>query len=166
MLTTNSQRLKNLHPYYGLAATSREDATKCKLSMAPHTIPSNHCLLVILSFTCGRSEAIARCEYNRLCRRALHYFSKANTLKFFNMAPLRVTLNHWTDPQRFLRERIHILSRNHALKVKLCVPLSSVATAVRQSYDLEANGQSITPSALDTMNRNESRSDEDDDSSE
>lgn len=98
MLTTNKQRLENLHPYYGLAATSREGAAKCKLNMAPLTIPSNHCLLVILSYTCGRSEAVSKSQYNRLCCRARHYFSKPSTLNFFNMAPLRVTLNHWTDP--------------------------------------------------------------------
>ena len=104
--------------------------TRNKLVIAPLTIPSNICLILILSYTCGKEEAVPQCQYNRLCMRARHFFSRPSTLNFFNIAPLKVVLNHWTDPQKFFKQRILQLSKKCSLKLKLNVPLRMVADAI------------------------------------
>ena len=44
--------------------------TNVGLVISPKTIKSNNCLMVILSYTCGREDVKKVNEYNRLCRRA------------------------------------------------------------------------------------------------
>lgn len=101
-----------------------------RLIMAPFTIPSNNCLILILSYTCGKEEAILTHEYNLLCRRANQYFKKTATLNFFNMAPVKIVLNRWTDPINFFKNKVYTISRNHTIKLKLNVPLADVSEAI------------------------------------
>lgn len=119
--------------------------------IAPYTIPSNNCLLLILSYTCGKEEAIVSQEYNRLCRRAHWFFKKSSTLNFFNMAPVKVVLNSWTEPSHFFKSKVYTLSKNHTIKLKMNVPLTNVSKVICEEEQ--------SPSTRsDIMNRNERNS--------
>ena len=119
--------------------------------IAPYTIPSNNCLLLILSYTCGKEEAIVSHEYNRLCRRAHWFFKKASTLNFFNMAPVKVVLNSWTEPSHFFKTKVYTLSKNHTIKLKLNVPLTNISRVI-------SGEEQSSSTKSDMMNRNEQSS--------
>ena len=71
-------------------------------------MPSNNCFMLILSYTCGREDAKKKNEYNRLCKRASYLFNKTSTVNFFNLAPLKIVLNQWTDPVSFFKSgKVH-----------------------------------------------------------
>ena len=126
-----------VHPYFGLAATAT--TTTAKRIIAPRTIPSNNCLIMILSYTCGREEAQRDCEYNRLCQRARFFFTKPSILNFFNLAPLKIVLNQWTDPVAFFRARIYQLSKKHSLKLTLNVSLASIARILAKTSETSSD---------------------------
>ena len=127
-------KLGEVHPYFGLAGSAENmllQSTTIRLLVAPLTIPSNNCIMLILSYTCGREDATKKHEFNRICKRALYLFNKPSTRNFFNLAPLKVVLNQWTDPVNFFTSgKIHSLARNHTLRLSVNVPLESIAHAV------------------------------------
>ena len=127
-------KLGEVHPYFGLAGSAAADKTKSsatRLLIAPLAVPSNNCIMLILSYTCGREDSKKKYEYNRLCKRAHYFFSKTSTLNFFNLAPLKVVLNQWTEPVTFFRSgKVHQLAKNHLLRLSVNVSLASIAKAI------------------------------------
>ena len=141
MIPALPQMLGEVHPYFGLVSTASEMKMSSKdttrLLVAPKAVPSNNCMMLILSYTCGRKDATKRYEYNRLCKRALFLFNKVSTRNFFNLAPLKVVLNQWTDPENFFTSgKVHHVAKNHTLKLLVNVPIENIAKAILMSSSI------------------------------
>ena len=127
MLTTSKSTLSQANPFFGLVNPA--SSTNSKI-IAPKTVPSNHCIFLILSYTCGRKEVKRQYDYNLLCRRAKHFLDKTYILNFFNLAPMKVIINQWTDPTTFFRSKVHQLSKLNILSLKINISLANIAKAI------------------------------------
>ena len=68
------------------------------LCIAPNTLPSNDCFVLVLSFVCGRCEATRVNEFNRINTVANKLLKRPHIINAFTRSVKKVKISSWMDP--------------------------------------------------------------------
>ena len=74
------------------------------LCVAPDTLPSNNCFILVLSYVSGRSEALKVHEFNRLNKVTNKLLRKSHNINAFSRSTQKVTISSRMDPYIFVNK--------------------------------------------------------------
>ena len=135
-------------PFYSFTPSQRS------LCVAPNSIPSNDCFILILSYASGRSEAIKVHEFNRINRVTNKLLKRPHIINAFNRSTQKITINTQMDPTVFVN-KINSLGQLYSIKLTINIKVSSMRSALDQNQAI-SSGIFNTSSCNSSPSSNES----------
>ena len=103
------------------------------LCIAPNSLPSNDCFVLVLSYVCGRCEATRVKEFNRINRVANKLLKRSHIINAFTRSVKKIKISSWMDPH-ILVGSLSRLGQFYSIKLSVNIRVETLLNVLKEDF--------------------------------